>query len=513
MALSSTEEALVRQLLDQQAAILSLAGNEATITSKLGATKVTLSDLDSASTVGDTDLFLVRQGTSDKSANGALVKAQLNSFLQAGDDAVQRSVQSKLRDVVSVFDFMTEAQIADVKARTYTLDVTSAVAAAMTCGARKVVFPDGGYRTNSGWPITAATTAREYYGDGFVTIKLFTSVQASCFEIQPGNQFLRFKNFRFDSNGNKNDGLYTYGILSMNLAYASFEEIRCTNFSGAGMEHRQCVYVGVKDYTAADCFYGLSWQLYAGVQCTAYKVDRAYISSCQRGITHTNSVDAIYDACVIEYCGSASINEGAFHMQGGSAVCTNMYFEANNRNIVSIDASATYNGSIEFAATAPDVVTYSAVAFNLRGWARLLPYQLEIARIKPDAITGRDLVIGENLTVPLAGGSVKYGNFTTETIKGQVASGVWTTLKTLTGQSGDGGSRVAYRYAVYAGRSDLTLGYDTGTILNGVARSDSGALPAWLRISGNDFQIQITSSSYGLDYGCTLLINNAIGAP
>lgn len=131
MALSSTEEALVRQLLDQQAAILSLAGNEATITSKLGATKVTLSDLDSASSVGDTDLFLVRQGTSDKSANGALVKAQLNSFLQSGDDAVQRSVQGKLRDVVSVFDFMTEAQIADVKAGTLTLDVTTVIQAAI----------------------------------------------------------------------------------------------------------------------------------------------------------------------------------------------------------------------------------------------------------------------------------------------------------------------------------------------------------------------------------------------
>lgn len=67
MALTATEEALVRQLLDQQAAILSLAGNEATITSKLGATKVTLSDLVAATGMNLTDLFLVRQGTNDKS--------------------------------------------------------------------------------------------------------------------------------------------------------------------------------------------------------------------------------------------------------------------------------------------------------------------------------------------------------------------------------------------------------------------------------------------------------------
>lgn len=67
MALTATEEALVRQLLDQQAAILSLAGNEATITSKLGATKVTLSDLVAATGMNLTDIFLVRQGTNDKS--------------------------------------------------------------------------------------------------------------------------------------------------------------------------------------------------------------------------------------------------------------------------------------------------------------------------------------------------------------------------------------------------------------------------------------------------------------
>lgn len=67
MALTSTEEALIRQLLDQQAALLSLATSEPTIISKLAATKVSLSDLSSVVTVNDTDLLLSRQGTDDKS--------------------------------------------------------------------------------------------------------------------------------------------------------------------------------------------------------------------------------------------------------------------------------------------------------------------------------------------------------------------------------------------------------------------------------------------------------------
>ena len=67
MAFTPTEEAQVRLLLAQQASILSLAGNEATITSKLGATKVTLSDLAVASSANASDLMLTRQGVTDKS--------------------------------------------------------------------------------------------------------------------------------------------------------------------------------------------------------------------------------------------------------------------------------------------------------------------------------------------------------------------------------------------------------------------------------------------------------------
>jgi hypothetical protein len=82
MALSAAEEALVRQILAQQAAILSLAGNEATITSKLGATKVTLADLVSASSINDTDLLLARQGTTEKSLTPALLNTYLaNHFV------------------------------------------------------------------------------------------------------------------------------------------------------------------------------------------------------------------------------------------------------------------------------------------------------------------------------------------------------------------------------------------------------------------------------------------------
>lgn len=74
MALTAAEEAQTRELLAQQAAILSLADSEPAILSNLGATDVSLSDLIAASTINDADLLLIRQGTTDKSIAGSVVK-------------------------------------------------------------------------------------------------------------------------------------------------------------------------------------------------------------------------------------------------------------------------------------------------------------------------------------------------------------------------------------------------------------------------------------------------------
>lgn len=84
MALSPYEEALVRDLIAQNAALLSLAASEPTILSKLGATKATLSDLPVASSLADTDLFLVRQGTTDRSVPGSAIKTYIDAIIPDG---------------------------------------------------------------------------------------------------------------------------------------------------------------------------------------------------------------------------------------------------------------------------------------------------------------------------------------------------------------------------------------------------------------------------------------------
>lgn len=77
MALTATEEALLRDLLAKQAQLIALANNETTITAKLGSTKATIDDLTAATTVADSDLMIIRQGGVDKKLPVSVVKSDL----------------------------------------------------------------------------------------------------------------------------------------------------------------------------------------------------------------------------------------------------------------------------------------------------------------------------------------------------------------------------------------------------------------------------------------------------
>jgi len=77
-----------------------------------------------------------------------------------------RTVEGRLRDFTSVFDFMTPAQIAGVQAGTFLVDVTAPIQAALNSGAREVYFPQGGYRISSTLTINSVTVAKTLRGAG-----------------------------------------------------------------------------------------------------------------------------------------------------------------------------------------------------------------------------------------------------------------------------------------------------------------------------------------------------------
>jgi len=151
MALTTTEEAQTRALIAQNAALLSLASSEPTIISKLAATKASLSDLPVATVKNNTDLFLVRQGTEDKSITGALAggDAAYVSYTPAGVGAIATTVQGELRKQVWLDDYDTLAH---------------AIAALGTNGGVVNVpvgrFPAGNWTYDSNYMSTANVTIR-----------------------------------------------------------------------------------------------------------------------------------------------------------------------------------------------------------------------------------------------------------------------------------------------------------------------------------------------------------------
>ena len=86
---------------------------------------------------------------------GSLTSDQV-TYVEGGIGSTTRILTSKLQESVSVFDFMTVAQIADVEAGTLLLDVTAPINAAIAAS-DEVYFPEGAYRvSNDGTPTSGA---------------------------------------------------------------------------------------------------------------------------------------------------------------------------------------------------------------------------------------------------------------------------------------------------------------------------------------------------------------------
>ena len=427
-------------------------------------------------------------------------------FLQAGTSAVNRTVQSKLREDKSLNDFVgadDDTRFANAKAN----------------GTKWLRVPQGDH-TITGWSIAES--------DSLVGL-IFEPGARLVVTAASGRIGLDIQKFWFkiigecwiESTGTATDGLATIGIRQGHptlggKAYFEADRIRYANFSSRGFVSYQPVYIGIGSIVGTGAgnspMYGVSIEkaTIAGIGTvpgTTVQIGRSYISGARRGINLDGAGWVELDMPVLEYCGSSTTLDGALHLVSvGQCVIKNIYGEQNYRNIVRVDSTPVFIGGAMFAATAADSVSYVGIAFDQRGVVQIRNNTINARKIDYDVNDNADLIIGTNLTVPVAGGSVIFGNETMLSSTGTLTSAAWTTVYAIptNDMSGGGNQRALYEYACYAGAADLTTGFDAGTIMNGTMRSYSGALPAWLRISGNDVQMNVTSSSYGLNYKIAL---------
>ena len=186
-------------------------------------------------TIGTTGLTFASAVFSDASSVG---------FLQAGTNAVARTLQDKARDHFSVLDFMTTAEMADVMARTATLDVTVAVQAAITAAllAKRGLCVDGLCYITASLNIdrlvdTQTSVFRIFAkgsGQGFKVndgVTLFDTTLA--YTTYPVSDYIRFDGVHFEEKTPATGTSYVINkkFLRIKFQDCHFEGIKCVDAS------------------------------------------------------------------------------------------------------------------------------------------------------------------------------------------------------------------------------------------------------------------------------------------
>jgi len=268
MALTTTEEAQTRALIEQNAALLSLAASEPTIISKLAATKASLSDLPAATVKNNTDLFLVRQGTEDKSITGALAggDAAYVSYTPAGVGAVETTVQKKLHERKSIDDFGASpansaaanatAILAAIESgyplkvpsgsytcasltstRTGQIDMVGADSQELGRGTSFILFVDDGTTTGIGWDLDSFSSLvfknllfkPNVAVDGRVAVGNYIGIQSYS---ASASRTWHLENCRFE--GFSTAGINTQSTIASELKTTSFYKCKAGVKSASG---------------------------------------------------------------------------------------------------------------------------------------------------------------------------------------------------------------------------------------------------------------------------------------
>lgn len=166
--------------------------------------------------------------------------AGLVGLIQSGTGSVARTVQDKERDVVSVFDFMTSAQIADVRAGTLTLDVAAPIQAVTDA---LIALPKGGAAwvpvgqcgTKSAISVPAASGKHLHFiGAGMGSSWIVaTGAMNAVFDYADVNQA---EHHEFRDLTISGGGFASYGIRSAKLSDSLFSRIRVMGTTTAAMD-------------------------------------------------------------------------------------------------------------------------------------------------------------------------------------------------------------------------------------------------------------------------------------
>jgi hypothetical protein len=245
--------------------------------------------------------------------------SSLVGFLQAGAGAVARTAQDKMRERVSVFDFMTAAQISDVVAGTLVQDCTAPIQAAIDAAIGTVYMPPGAYKVSSTLSWTKSALTLEGAGEAGTTIS-FTHATQDIISIGDGA-------------ANPNDCFVRKLTITSTVVKSAGAAIKVQNGHSVGIDHIRLdnnMYTGV--------------QFEGGAQQFLYSLSNFEINSGNTGILVGNGGLLVQDLWVRDGIISGATSDGVNlrHVSG-------YYFDA-------VDILGCKNGFTTFPDTGKQVV-------------------------------------------------------------------------------------------------------------------------------------------------------------
>jgi hypothetical protein len=201
----------------------------------------------------------------------------------AGTGAVQTNVQQRLRQQISVFDFMTSAQIADVQANTALLDMTAAIQAAFNHVGNNggtVFFPSGTYRTNAviSMPSSQVWVPFIVQGSGDSIIK--STHNGAAINGMPSQNW-QLRGLQFDGPGKASTS--SAGFVG-SLTQGSIEYCQFKNYyKGINIDNTIMAYLN--RVVVTECEFGIH-----GIETTGssfmnlINITNTWVSSCNVGI-------------------------------------------------------------------------------------------------------------------------------------------------------------------------------------------------------------------------------------
>lgn len=253
-------------------------------------------------------------------------------FKPAGTGAVATTAQNKLREMVSIFDSMTPAQIADVQSRAQALDHTAAINAANTAAtaAGKALFWPAGTYVSSGIPtITNMKWVGENSSATIIKLKNGTNDGLVKHTSVAGADFIWISGFTFDGNSTNNT---TGTVLTITGIRPTLIDLFVINAASRGVQTNWILQgVGYGDLTGAQGYF-----------------ERITVAESQEeGWVHLAPTDSYFNCIDFLNCGLKATNTyAAFDIQSNGRFSNIHPSNGGDRTIVpSVGVKVVANGS------------------------------------------------------------------------------------------------------------------------------------------------------------------------